>query len=294
MRTLNRLIFSLLVAGALCPLLHSSAQRRQMGGVGITVFTDLNFKGRSATYREDVPNLEPLGLNDKISSLKIARGERWEICERPYYQGLCVIVSGNEPDLRRNSWNIISSMRRVNGGPLPPLGSGSGYIVIFDRPDYGGRSTTYSGPNRSIPNNGQSVTIGGGIWELCGGRNFSGRCVILKHSVPDLGKYGMRYQVFSVRPAGSRGPIPPPSAGDWDILVYDRTSYRGNARPYPGSGSDGPKPARSVRIGSGTWELCEGRDFNGRCVTLNRSVPDLRMYNIRRVGSVRVVTRQPG
>ena len=154
--------------------------------------------------------------------------------------------------------------------------------------------TNYSGPNPSIPNNGQSVTIGGGVWELCEGRNFSGRCITLDHNVPDLGIYHMSYRVFSVRPGGWRRSIPPPSPGDWDIVLYDRTSYRGNARNSTSPESDRSKPVRSVRIPSGTWQLCEGRNFTGRCVTLNRSVPDLRVYNIRRVASVRVVTRQPG
>ena len=207
MRTLNRLIFSLLVVSAFCPLLNSSAQRRQ-------------------------PEPGPPSRND--------------------------------------------------------------YIVIFDRPNYSGRSVNYSGPNPSIPNNGQSVTIVGGVWELCEGRNFSGRCLIFDRSVPDFSKYVMSYRVFSVRPAGSEGPIPPPSAGDWNILVYDRTSYRGNAISYPDHAPDASKPARSVRIPSGTWQLCQGRNFMGRCVTLNRSVPDLRVYKIRHVSSVRVVTRQRG
>jgi len=297
MKTLNGLILSLLVIGTLCPVLNSSAQRRQMGGVGITVFTDLNFNGRSATYHEDVPDLQPLVLDDRISSLPVGRGERWEACEHANYKGRCIVVSGNEPDLRRKSWNnLISSMRRLNDGPLPAPGplSGNDHIVIFERPNYGGRPTNYSGPNPSIPNNGQSVTIGSGVWELCEGRNFSGRCITLDRSVPDLGTYNMRYRVFSVRPAGSRGSIPPPSPGDWYIVLYDRTFYRGKAGNYPGSEADGSRPVRSVRIPSGTWQLCEGRNFTGHCVTLNRSVPDLRVYNIRRVASVRVVTRQPG
>jgi hypothetical protein len=190
MKTLNGLILSLLVVGTLCPVLNSSAQRRQMGGVGITVFTDRNFNGRSATYHEDIPDLQPLVLDDRISSLRIGRGERWEVCEHSNYKGRCIVVSGNEPDLRRKSWNnLISSMRRLNDGPLPAPGplSGNDYIVIFDRPNYGGQSTNYSGPNPSIPNNGQSVTIGSGVWELCEGRNFSGCCITLDRSVPDLG-----------------------------------------------------------------------------------------------------------
>ena len=293
MRTFNRLILSLLVLGALCPLLNTSAQRRQMGGVGITVFTERNFNGRSATYREDIPDLEPLGLNDRISSLRVGRGERWEICEHSNYQGRCVVVSGNEPDLRRNSWNdLISSMRRVNAGPLPPPGppSGSDYIVFFDQPNYRGRPTNYDGPNPSIPNSGQSVTIGRGVWELCEGQNYSGRCITLDRSVPDLGTHNMRNRVFSVRPVGS---VPPPSPGDWYIVIYDRANYRGTPTNYSGSEADIFKPARSVTIGSGTWQLCQGRNFTGRCVTLNRSVPDLRTYNIRQVGSLRPITRQP-
>jgi len=56
----------------------------------------------------------------------------------------------------------------------------------------------HSGPNRSIPNNGQSVTIGGGVWELCEGRNFSGRCITLDHSVPDL-ENGVPIMIKDVR-----------------------------------------------------------------------------------------------
>ena len=268
-----------------------------MGGVGITVFTDRNFNGRSATYREDIPDLEPLGLNDRISSLRVARGERWEICEHSNYQGRCVVVSGNEPDLRRNSWNdLISSLRRVDGGsPLPPgPPSGNPYIVLFDRPNYRGTPNTYDGPNPSIPNSGQSVTIGRGVWMLCEGQNYSGRCITLDQSVPDLSVHNMRNRVFSVRPVGSGGGSePPPPSSDWYVVIFDRTNYRGTSSNYNGPETDIFKPARSITIGRGTWQLCQGRNFSGRCVTLNRSVPDLRSYNIRQVGSLRPISRQP-
>jgi len=72
MRTLYCLLFLLLFVTAIGPGLNS-AQERQMGGVGITIFADRNFRGQSSTFREDVPDLEPLGLNDKISSVVIRR-----------------------------------------------------------------------------------------------------------------------------------------------------------------------------------------------------------------------------
>ena len=87
-------VCSLFVIAVTGNAIVSSGQGRQMGGVGITVFSDRNLHGTSATYREDTPDLEPLGLNDKISSLRVARGEQWEICEHSNYQGRCVVVSG--------------------------------------------------------------------------------------------------------------------------------------------------------------------------------------------------------
>ena len=293
LRTVFCSVLILVVSGL---IENSSAQRRQMGGVGITVFTDRNFNGRSATYRDDVPDLEPLGLNDRVSSLRVGRGERWEICEHSNYQGRCVVVSGTEPDLRRNSWNdLISSMRRVNAGPLPPgPPSGNPYIVLFDRPNYRGTPITYNEANPSTPNSAQSVTIGRGSWMLCEGQNYSGRCITLDQSVPDLGAHNMRNRVFSVRPVGSGGGADPsPPTSDWSVVIFDRTNYRGTPSNYSGPETDVFKQARSITIGRGTWQFCQGRDFTGRCITLNRSVPDLRPYNIRQVGSLRPITRQP-
>ena len=83
MRNTGRFICSfLLVVGLGTPVfMFNLVQERQMGGVGITVFSDKNFRGRSATYRQDVPDLEPLGLNDKVSSLRVGPREQWEVCE---------------------------------------------------------------------------------------------------------------------------------------------------------------------------------------------------------------------
>jgi hypothetical protein len=58
-------VLSLLVVAAIGTVVVSSAQERQLGGVGITIFTDSNFRGKSATFREDVSDLVRHGLNDK-------------------------------------------------------------------------------------------------------------------------------------------------------------------------------------------------------------------------------------
>ncbi|MCM3871485.1 MAG: beta/gamma crystallin family protein [Pyrinomonadaceae bacterium] len=298
-RTLCLFVYLLLVITTIGALTVSFAQERLMGGVGITVFNDQNFRGKSSSFRQDVPNLDPLGINDKISSLRVGPGEQWEVCEHADYQGRCVVVSGEESDLRRNDWNdIISSMRRVSGGGPPPRPPShrNPYIILYDRTVYRGNPTNYNGPVPDLyglNRRAQSVTIGRGAWELCEGRNFTGRCVTLDVSVPDLSTYNLRNRISSVRPIGSGGPIPPPTS-DWYIVLYDQTTYRGSPTNYTAEESNLNQRARSVTIGRGVWELCEGRNFSGRCVTLNRSVPDLRSYDFsNRVRSLRPVIRQP-
>ena len=219
------LFLSVAAAGA---TVLSFAQERQMGGVGITVFADPNFRGKSSTFRQDVPDLEPFRLNDKISSLRVGPGEQWEVCERSNYKGRCVVVSGDEPDLRRNSWNdLISSIRRVKRVPPRPPSPGP-YIVLFDRTNYRGNPTNYSRSVSNLNRSAQSVTIGKGVWELCEGRNFTGRCVTLDTSAPDLGSYNLRNRVSSARPIGSGASLP------WQGLGHGRHGAASRRRARKG------------------------------------------------------------
>jgi hypothetical protein len=185
---------------------HGSAQDRQMGGVGITVFEDREFRGRSATFREDVPDLRKFNLNDHITSLRIARGETWEVCIDIDYGGRCQVLTGSEPDLHnRNGWNDeISSLRRVRGGGRggvrPPVGQPQ--IVLYDRTGFRGSSRQLAGPMSSLGSFGprvQSVRIMGGRWELCEGTRWSDRCLTVNESITDIGRAGLS-RVSSARP----------------------------------------------------------------------------------------------
>src|SRR5688500_7643650 len=87
-----------MAAGAvtICVLTATSApaQERQIGGIGVTVFSDSNFRGSNATFRTAIPNLQSAGLNDRISSLEVAAGEMWEGCEHADFRGRCQVFSG--------------------------------------------------------------------------------------------------------------------------------------------------------------------------------------------------------
>jgi hypothetical protein len=203
-------VFSFIVLAALGGTTSISGLERERSGGGITVFADRNFRGQSATFSEDIPNLGP-GLNNKISSLKIATGEKWEICEDVDYQGRCVVMSGDEADLRRNSWNnVVSSLRRIGSSDSEADPSGW-YMVLYDQPWYRGNPMNYQGAVSDLGRlnaRGKSVKVGEGVWELCEDVNFGGRCITLDENVPDLATHGMSNRVASVRPVRPVQPQP--------------------------------------------------------------------------------------
>jgi hypothetical protein len=264
---------------------------RQMGGIGITVFQDRNFRGRTLTFQRDIPDLRSYSMDRRISSLRIGPGEQWEVCASPNFRGGCVVVSGEESDLRRNGWNDrIASVRRVGGGagPTPPVAE---YIVLFDRPNFRGNFSNHYGPVATLNRRAQSVTIGGGVWELCDGNHFTGRCTRFDTSSADLGRFGLRNRVASARPVSSPGG---PSTSDWSIVLFDQPNFRGSQATFRGEQQSVSRNVRSVNVGGGIWEICDGNHFTGRCVTLNHNVTDLRAFNIgRRIASLRPLSRQP-
>lgn len=269
-------------------VLTSAQDNRQIGGVGITVFVDRNFRGLAQTFQQDTPDLRPFGLDDRISSLAVARDEQWEVCDGVRYSGRCLIVSGQVADLRSNNWDDkIRSFRRTRGNPTPGPG-GEVYIVLFTQTNFRGTPRNFRGPEANLDRSAQSVTIGGGTWQLCDGRNFSGRCVTLNQSVADLNRYNMRGRVSSARP------LSPPTNAEFYVVLFDRENFTGNPTNFSAAQTDISINARSATIGNGNWELCDGRNYTGRCVTISQNVPNLAILHInRRIRSLRPLVRQP-
>jgi len=86
------------------------------GETTIAVYQDANYRGRSMTFREAIPNLRNSGLNDAISSLRLGRGS-WEVCEDANYRGRCQVINGDVRDLGRSGMNDrISSLRPARRG----------------------------------------------------------------------------------------------------------------------------------------------------------------------------------
>ena len=190
---------------------------RRYGDVGITIFEDPNYRGRNATFRDEVSNLSDYHLNDRVSSLRIPRGESWEVCEHKDFGGRCRVFSGDEPDLARVSWNdMITSLRPVRGGRdgrHDHQGESRDHrryeeprLILFERPDFRGRSREVSGTEDEISDfNDRAQSLRAiGRWEICEHKGFRGQCITVSGDVPDLDSYRFRNRLTSARPLDDR------------------------------------------------------------------------------------------
>jgi uncharacterized protein YcfJ len=76
----------------------------------ITFYEGENFRGRAVTADGAVPNLRRLDFNNRAGSVVVDRG-RWEVCERPRFEGRCALLRrGNYDSLRATGleWDISS------------------------------------------------------------------------------------------------------------------------------------------------------------------------------------------
>ena len=295
---------ALLAAAGLWPRSAAAQSARQIGGVGITVFRDENYRGRNATFLRDVPDLAAYELNDRISSLRVGPREYWEACEHTKYRGRCQVFSGEERDLRRVGWSDkISSLRRVRRGrpgqsPGPLERSG---LILYDEPSFRGRALPVDRAVRDLRENGfsdsaESVRVLSGAWEVCVDEGYRD-CRTVDRDVADLSDLGLHKRITSVRPldgAGWPGEYETRDTGRTPRLVlYDEPGFRGSS--YTVDRAEDRIPfadrAESLRVINGSWEVCEEEDGRGRCEVFSSDEPDLSRYGLRnRIVSVRPIS----
>lgn len=86
--------------------------RRGRWGADVVVFEHRDFGGDLRQIRGDEPDLARLGFNDRISSLRVLRGQ-WEFCEHAYFQGRCWRYDYDAGVLPKNQNDRFSSIRRI-------------------------------------------------------------------------------------------------------------------------------------------------------------------------------------
>jgi hypothetical protein len=174
---------------------------------GLVLHSGRNFGGQTRVIIGVANDLRELNFNDMAESLRVPRGEVWEVCDDINF-GRCQRVDRDWADLndirlRRR----ISSARpwRQGGGGIarPPIGNvRPSRIVLYSGTDFTGRSTTLDSANSSISRSEvQSVQVfEGGAWQICEDSNFRGRCTSVSGNVNDIRSLGLPGRVRSARP----------------------------------------------------------------------------------------------
>ena len=286
---------------------------------GVTVYADPNFGGRSQSFRGDTPNMVSAGWNDTISSIRIASGETWEICQDVDYGNQCRTLSGDVADLRGMGWDDrISSLRRSNNNGYNNAGNrgwgrgnnrnnNSAGVTVYANTNYRGQSATLRNdtPNLVSLNLNDKVSSiripNGETWEVCQDINYESQCQVLSASVADLRRSGWTDRISSLRRVNDRG-FDDRRTGTGGVfqrtaqqsqrslIFFDRAGFRGASTPVStGSSRMGVAAWQgSVQIrGGGAWELC---DTSGNCATIDQDVSDLSYLGLNdRITSARVV-----
>jgi len=164
----------------------------------------------------------------------------------------------------------------------PSYVGGAG-LTIFEDIDFAGRAQTFRDDVPDLTQIGwndlaSSFRAGPGEkWELCEDIYYAGQCIVVTGSERDMRVNGWNDMVSSFRRV--RGDRPPASypggSGGGSIVLYHQTDFRGASTNYNGVMNDINVNVRSVNVGFGTWQLCEGRNFNGRCATVTQNTANI-------------------
>lgn len=199
---------------------------------------------------------------------------------------------------------------QLAGGP-----GGHRGVILYDQTGFSGEAVEIGGAVGSLSDarfndKTSSIQVLGGRWEVCTNGNFGGRCEIIRGDAPDLRGRNLNNNISSIRPAGRGGsgprtgngggrpspPVGPNVADSGPITLFSQENFRGEARSFGRdvrrlSSVDFNDRARSVRIISGVWLLCEDANFGGRCEYVDRDVPDLRRIGLR--GNISSISLSP-
>jgi hypothetical protein len=141
-------------------------------------------------------------------------------------------------------------------------------ITVYESSDFRGRNITIDRDVSDLRAFGFAGQISsfrfraGDNWEVCTGRNFTGRCRVFSESIADLRRSDWNDEIMSIRRArGDR-----------------RNDQRGEQRPTLGL------------VPGGSLELYAGTDYSGRRIVLTGPAPDFRRFQFNdRALSLRAV-----
>ncbi len=164
------------------------------------------------------PSLSQMGLNDRISSVRmISRNE-------------AVAASRYAPQTDNERLHE-AARAQARAGQVQPL------ITFYENDNYGGRSFSTHGEVDNFQRSGfndraSSVVVQGEGWEVCEAQGYAGRCMVLRPGhYPSLSRMGLNDRISSVRTVGGSDRLTDDRYAPAPLPVYD-SRRRDNEKLY--------------------------------------------------------------
>jgi len=179
-------------------------------------------------------------------------------------------------------------------------------VTFYEREGYQGRTFTTSQRIANFSNYGfndraSAAVVSGTRWEVCNNAQYGGTCTVLRPgSYPSLAALGLNDRVSSARPIAANARISEsryaPMPVTAQVTFYESENFGGRSFVSGRQVANFQRfgfndAASSVEVIGERWEVCEDRQYRGRCVVLRPGrYPSLRSMGLNdRVSSVRIV-----
>ena len=222
----------------------------RVDGPRLELFSEPGFRGDSRIITRVEDDFRRINFNDRARSARVAGGV-WDLCEDGDFNGRCVTLRNDAPDLA--AFGIareVSSAGPSTGRRGDRPGRRGVGVTLFEGPNYTGRFVTVQGDEPDLNRLGfnddaRSARVDGGSWVLCEDGDFEGDCIRVERDIPDLAAFGLGSRVSSVvsergydewrrrpgpgGPGYGRGDVSRPDAEGRTAAFFEQPRYRGQA-----------------------------------------------------------------
>ena len=160
----------------------------------LRTFGNPNFSGEQRVFRDPQPDLQT-SRPTKIGSVRLET-EKWLICAGANFTGDCLWVSRDVASLADLGFSDTPGSLKPERVPIvmrhwgdrrPPARED---LVLFEKANYDGnwvalKDSTNDFTTANLKSPG-SIVLGDGVWRLCTGVDYSGRCLVMTGSAWDL------------------------------------------------------------------------------------------------------------
>jgi Beta/Gamma crystallin len=147
----------------------------------IVLYENSGFNGRSVELTSSVGNLDRVRFGDRADSAIVLNGV-WRLCENPRGVGECIEIGPGRYDTLGALTNRIGFAEIVPTGTSVPAVRTDGRVVLYQLPNFRGRSIVVDGPvvprltAAYFENGAASMRVESGQWMFCRNANYAGEC----------------------------------------------------------------------------------------------------------------------